>query len=366
MRRTKRDWRFIILYIVLLLAVVVLIIRFSRATEVEEKKIGLITPGSITEDGWQKSSYEALKEDCAQLELKLLAEANVPETGGACLAAIESMVEGGARMIILNSAGYAKEVEGKLEDYPGVAFYGLNFEYETENLISYSARMYQIRYLSGIVAGMQTETDKVGFVAPQRNCETCRGINAFALGVQRVNPDAEVAVAWTEDTAKREKSEEAARKLIEDAGVDVITCWADQPEVIAKAEKAGIQSIGYYETVPNVSEKYLTCASCDWKACYLLLIREYQQGLTGDGSMEWMGVEHGAMHLTEYSSLVSEAAKAEVEKAKEGINAGWNVFSGVIYDNEGKLRCDEGEMFSDETLKWHMDWLIKGVVEYVD
>ena len=47
------------------------------------------------------------------------------------------------------------------------------------------------RYLSGIAAGMKTETNKLGYVAAwPDNAEINGGINAFTLGAQSVNPDA--------------------------------------------------------------------------------------------------------------------------------------------------------------------------------
>jgi basic membrane protein A len=44
------------------------------------------------------------------------------------------------------------------------------------------------------------------------------------------------------------------------------------------------------------------------------------------------------------------------------INGG-DVFSGVIYDNAGNLKCDEGEMISDEELLENFGWLVDGVIE---
>ena len=42
--------------------------------------------------------------------------------------------------------------------------------------------------------------------------------------------------------------------------------------------------------------------------------------------------------------------------------AGNSIFSNVIYDNEGTLRCDDGESLSDEILLKNMDWYVEGVV----
>lgn len=52
---------------------------------------------------------------------------------------------------------------------------------------------------NGIVAGMNTKSDKVGYVAAQdsSNSEVTGGIDAFAIGVAAVNPEAKIYVAVT-------------------------------------------------------------------------------------------------------------------------------------------------------------------------
>jgi basic membrane protein A len=64
----------------------------------------------------------------------------------------------------------------------------------TENMGNYFGRMYQARYLSGIVAGLKTETNNIGYVGAFEIPEVVRGLNAFTLGVQSVNPEAVVNV----------------------------------------------------------------------------------------------------------------------------------------------------------------------------
>ena len=44
--------------------------------------------------------------------------------------------------------------------------------------------------------------------------------------------------------------------------------------------------------------------------------------------------------------------------------AGKAVFSGVIYDTKGNIRCNEGEMISDEVMLEQFDWFVKGVKIY--
>ena len=65
-----------------------------------------------------------------------------------------------------------------------------------KNVGTYFGRDYEGRYLSGIVAGKYTKNNLIGFVAAYPIPEVIRGINAFALGAQAVNPKVKVKVVW--------------------------------------------------------------------------------------------------------------------------------------------------------------------------
>ena len=38
-----------------------------------------------------------------------------------------------------------------------------------------------------------------------------------------------------------------------------------------------------------------------------------------------------------------------------------DVFTGLIRDNAGKIRCEDGEQISDHELFYGMDWFVEGV-----
>jgi len=364
MKRDKTAPLLMVVYVALLLVTIVLVMKFGAPQEEEVQKIGFITTGDMSTTGWGAENYRGLRTACSTLGMELLTRDNVPEYDGSCPQAVAELAEEGADMIILSSGGYSYEMEPYFEQYPQISFYGAYANMNVPNLIGYSARMYQVRYLSGIIAGMATQTGKIGFVSTAATPEACRGINAFALGVRRVSPDAEVVVNWTGDDSTDEEDRLAAQALITEEHADVITYNQGQHAVIDAAEEAGIESIGYYETVSGVSERYLTCAACNWSVLYEQLIREHLRGQNRYVLSDWMGLDSGAVHLTPYSALVSQQTRDEVSRATDEILAGQHVFSNEIYDNNGVLRCGEGEAMSDEYLMYKMDWLVEGVRVY--
>ena len=88
------------------------------------------------------------------------------------------------------------------------------------------------------------------------------------------------------------------------------------------------------------------------------MIREVQQGKANSELNYWLGMAEGTVALAPYSGLVSEETIRAVEDAKEEILSGWEVFSGVIYDNQGELRCSEKEVISDTMLLENFSFLL--------
>jgi len=78
----------------------------------------------------------------------------------------------------------------------------------------------------------------------------------------------------------------------------------------------------------------------------------------------WFGLEKDAIGLTDISDVVSSDVTEDVETAKNELVAGDRIFSGKIYDNQGTIRCNDGEMISDQTLMNEMDWYVEGVEIY--
>lgn len=341
-----------------------LLMSFGNEKQENNKKVGFVLSGGAMEEGWNGMHYRGMKAACDEAEIDLLVAENVPEFSGQCEMAVRELEAAGCEMIILSSYGYSEEMYHIAEEYPDMVFYVNSSEYHAENMTSYFVRMYQARYLSGIIAGMMTENNQVGYVAAMSNNEVNRGISAFTLGVKRVNPEAEVVVTFTGAWDDESMEKEAAKELINSAGVDVITYHQNQSYVAEVADQAGIYSIGYHESNKEFSEKYLTTVKCDWSLIYKELVQAFLKGKANSTENFWIGMDTGAVGLGELSKSISEEVKKEIEKAKEEILSGKEIFSGEIYDMTGKLQCGEDELISDERLLEQFDWLVEGVRLY--
>ena len=126
---------------------------------------------------------------------QIIRKNNVDDTDATAIrTALEECVEEGCQIVFATSWGYMDYVEEIAEEYPDVLFaHGTGYKSNGKNFINYFGKINQARYLSGIAAGMKTTSNKIGYVAAQNNenGEATSGIDAFAMGVESVNPDAE-------------------------------------------------------------------------------------------------------------------------------------------------------------------------------
>ncbi len=363
--KNEKQWKTSLLIAgVLVLILIVVMIMTADFKKEDKVTVGFVMTGSTQEEGWNRLHYDGILGACTQLEADLLVKEEVKEHTGQCEQAIRELAGEGADMIILSSYGYAEEVLEVVEEYPEISFYSESFDHTAENMKSYFARMYQARYLAGIVAGKQTESNVIGYVAAMANNEVNRGINAFTLGVKRVNPDAHVVVAWSNSWDDADKEKELAKRLIEEEKADVIAYHQNQPNVVEVAEQYGVSSIGYHEPVSGASENFLTAAVFHWDLTYKEVLLDYIRKTSEEVDTYWVGIEQDAIGLSAFSPKVSQETITEVETAKQEMAAGFDVFSGEIYDKDGVKRCNIGETISDEQLLKKMDWYVEGVKLY--
>ena len=146
---------------------------------------------------------------------------DVPETVADTKEAIQTLIDEGCNLIYTNSFGFMEGTDQMAKEHPDVKFAHCSGYMREDNMSTYFGKVYQARYLAGIVAGMKTKKNYIGYVAAKGIPEVIRGINAFTLGVQSVNPDAKVEVVFTDTWYDPTVEKQAALELL-NKGVDII------------------------------------------------------------------------------------------------------------------------------------------------
>ncbi len=266
-------------------------------------------------------------------------------------------IEEGCNIIFATSWGYMDTCEALAEEYPDVIFsHGTGYKSNGSNFNNYFGRIYQARYLSGIAAGLKTESNKIGYVAAwgPENGEVTSGCDAFAMGAYSVNPDCQVIVKTTNSWFDPEGEKQAAEALIAE-GCDVIGQHCDTPNPQLAAEEAGVWGVGYNSDMRKDAPKaVLTSAVWNWSAYYTWAVENVING-TWTGENYYGGLAEGFVDITGLSDLCADGTAEAIEEARKKIVSGeWDVFEGEIEANDGQMHTSE--YYSD------VNWYFKNIV----
>ena len=296
-----------------------------------------------------------------QIERKIVDDADTEGTK----AAIEECISEDCNIIFATSWGYMEVTAEMAEKYPDVYFsHGTGYMSNGTNFNNYFGRIYQPRYLSGIVAGMNTTSNKIGYVAAMdtSSSEVTGGIDAFAIGVASVNPDAKIYVVVTNSWYDPQKEEEAAKTLL-DMGCDVMAQHCDTPYPMTLAQEYGVYGIGYNSDMSKeVPEACLCSVIWNWSAYYTAAVDSVIEG-TWDGSNYYGGMKEGLVGITELASFCADGTQEKVSEATDAIlNGSSNVFDGELKTNTGEVIGNAGATLDDATITGGIDWYYENVV----
>lgn len=328
--------------------------------ENENIKVGFVYIGAPGDAGWTYAHDQGrkyLEKELPGVETVFLQDV---DEGADAERSIEQLAQEDCKIIFANSFGYGQAMLEVASRYPEVKFMHCTGLETADNMATYFGRVYQARYLSGMIAGKMTENNTLGYVAAFGIPEVVRGINAFTLGAQSVNPDVKVKVVWTTTWYDPIKEKDAAKSLLED-GCDVLAQHQDTPSPQIAAEEVGKYAIGYNSDMRAFApEANLTSPIWNWGPYYVKTVKSVLDG-TWQNEQYWGGLSDGIVDLAPISDKVPAEVKELVETKKSEIsNNEWDVFTGIIKDQDGNIKVKDGEKLSDQEML-NMDWFVEGV-----
>ena len=325
--------------------------------------IGALYGGPITDAGYNQAMYEsvlAIEENISCVEI--IEAENVPEEAGAT-STMENMIQQGAKLIIATAFNHqypALELSAK---YPDVIFEHAGGWEMGPNFANFFGEPPDTWYMMGVAAGLMTESNQLGFVAAFPLGWTLTFINAFELGAQSVNPDAETTVTYTFSWGDAAKEADATNSLI-NQGVDVITMHVDSPAtVLSTAESRAVYSIGFQSLAAQQFAPEYWISGIGYTLGDKLT---FLASSVLDGSWTPIflrcGIADGCMAMGPFGPQVPAEVQDAVNQARADIEAGGIVvFAGRVVDLDGNVKIPEGEVLTPDVMG-SVDWFVQGVI----
>lgn len=242
-------------------------------------------------------------------------------------------------------------------DHPKTLILNCSLNKPHRYIRSYYARMYEAKFIIGAVAGSLAGDAPIGYVCDYPIFGQVAGINAFALGVQAVNPRSRVYLEWYAVGGAA-----AAVQRLLDRGVRLISSMD-----MLKLNDRMSKNVGLF-LIEDGKQTGLAMPVWRWGAYYEAMLRQirsktFQAEYTGSSKAlnYYWGMSAGVVDV-----MLSEKLPCGTKKLagllRRGICTGeCEPFCGPLTDQGGSTVIGEDQKLSLEQIMG-MDWLVDNIV----
>ena len=279
------------------------------------------------------------------------------ESSSDILDLIESVIRSGYHMIFTTSTRFlAASLKASIE-YPEVKILNCSIGQPYRTLRTYFGRLYEAKFLCGMIAGAMTPNGKIAYQAPLPNYGSIADINAFALGSQMTCPHAKVYLHWVSQTDSESFQELLDREKI---------CVISDSDMITPASEN--RTYGLYMTGNGLMQRLAT-PIWNWGRFYERIIRDFLQG-NWDSSRDvkqkpavnyWWGISSGVIDLIMSDELPHGIGMLTNIIRGQMLADYFNPFWGQFHRQDGTIAGRKDQSLTPEEIIT-MDYLVDGVI----
>ena len=269
---------------------------------------------------------------------------------------IEQAIKDGNHIIFTTSPRLLNASLAAAVEHPDRLILNCSLNKPHRYIRTYYARMYEVKFIIGAIAGIMTDNNKIGYLCDYPIYGQVAGINAFAMGVQMVNPSAKVYLEWSSTHGTY-----VAIARLRKSGINIIS-----GKDFASPESDERTSFGLFKFDEN-GKTNLAMPIWHWGVYYEKLIRSFM-----NHTMQWeyeesnralnyyWGMSAGVVELI-CSNKLPEGIHKLAELLKDSI------CSGLCRPFRGPFRAQNGEVIDKDRqgLSFEqiitMEWLAENV-----
>ena len=275
--------------------------------------------------------------------------------------AIEQAIDDGCDVIFATTVSMINACRRAYAMHPEVRVLNCALFLPYSGVRMYYSRIHEAKYVSGAIAGVVAQNDRIGYVARYPIYGTFASINAFALGVRLTNPRARISLVWS--CLPGDPTEALLRE-----GIDVIS----NREAFSPGCSVSDLDLGTY-LIKDGSYVNLATPYWDWGIMYEKIVQSII-----DGSWKnqpdtkainyWWGMDSGAIKIRLSDSLPDGVLTLGKILAKGIADKTISPFQTKIIDQAETMRNDGSRDLSPIELV-QMDWLcdnVDGIIPFYE
>lgn len=296
----------------------------SATTPKPDFKVALLSPGPVSDAGWNALAYEGLLAirdqlgaEIAQVQTKTPAEFE---------AGFRDFAQRGFNLIFGHGFEFQDAAAAVAPDFPRTVFITTSGNTVRPNVAPLRFMLEEATYLEGMLTALMSKTGKAGAVGGMAIPSVKSTILAYEAGAKAVKPDFTVVTSYVGNWEDVGAAKEASLALIQQ-GADMLFHNADAAGlgVFQAAQERQVLAFGANKNQNDVApEVVLTSAVIDIPRAFLKVAEEVKSG-TFVAKVEKLGMRDGVIALVYNAQLASRipaAARARVEAAQGDIISG--------------------------------------------
>ncbi|MBI1814279.1 MAG: BMP family protein [Deltaproteobacteria bacterium] len=287
-------------------------------------KVALLSPGPVSDAGWNALAYEGLLlirdqlgAEISQIQTKTPAEF---EEG------FRSYAKRGFNLVIGHGFEFQDAAAAVSPDFPDTVFITTSGNTVRKNVAPLRFLLEEATYLQGMLAGLMSQTGKAGAVGGMELPSVKTTILAFEAGAKSVRPDFVVSTSYIGNWEDVGAAKEAALALVQQ-GADFVFHNADAAGlgVFQAAQERHVYAFGSNKNQNDVApDVVIASAIADIPRGFLQVAKEVK-AKTFVGKIERLGMKDGVVTFEinpKLADKIPPAAKERVEQARAAILAG--------------------------------------------
>ncbi|MFB3041455.1 MAG: BMP family protein [Candidatus Poribacteria bacterium] len=294
----------------------------SGLANADKFKVALLTPGSISDAGWNALAYDGLE----QIKKELNAEISHVESKAPSQweEHFRFYANKGYKLIFGHGFEYQEPARAVAADFPDTVFITTSGNTVLANVSPIVFELEEATYLLGIIAGAMTKTGKVGLVGGMNIPPINSTFLAFEEGAKSIKPTVKVSRSYVGDWENISKAKELALSQIAE-GVDFIFHNADAAgrgvfHAVEESRKLGkdVYAFGSNRNQNDVApEAILASAAIDPKA-FVHVAKLVKEGKF-EPKIMWMGMAQDETIKVIYNPKLKERIPEDVLTKVESI-----------------------------------------------
>ena len=299
-------------------------------------KVALVVSGPEQDRGWAQSHYDAIKAGCAALGNWQMVETQENTSAAASADLVQSYVDQGIDLIVAAGTQFASAwgdvVSNAAKKKPEVKFLLTNVDpasdlagYETlENVECVQVDYEQIGSLAGVVAGLMTRTNNIGFVGGAELTSTTAKYEAYVAAAKKVNASVEGFYDYGAGFSEATEGRRVAKQLIGAHDIDVM--WSDASAadngVRQALQDAGEDSHFDIAQPRDLAGEATVIASTVINWPIKDAMTRIADGSFGKGAIVVANMSNGDIALGKLSDAIPEDVRAKIEDYASQIEKG--------------------------------------------